>query len=101
VKRPPACMTGVEFVEWTTANEWLRNTNGFASSPCADCTKDWHAQMQDADKCDGYPGRQYQRRDTPEEVRERRRVLAKAWRDANPEKSRAISRRYRMKQAAA
>jgi hypothetical protein len=101
MKRPPKCMTGVEFVDWTIANEWLAGTNEHASSPCADCTKDWHAQMLDEDKCDGLPGRQYNHRYTPEEKRAKRAAYARAYQLAHPEVGRAAVARYQAKKKAA
>jgi hypothetical protein len=99
VKRPPKCMTGVEFVDWTTANEWLAGTGNYASSPCVDCTRDWHRQQDAAGMCDGTPGRQSTRID-PIERKARRAAYARAWRAAratprkkmSPEEARAKDR---------
>lgn len=103
MKRPPACMTGVEFVEWTTANEWLKGTYNYASSPCVDCTADWHRQQDLAGTCDGVPslGKRGRPRIDPELKRRRRAETARRYHLAHPEVNRLAVARYQAKRKAA
>ena len=52
----PACMDEKEYVLWAALNDGLPVMYR-ASSPCRDCTPDYHRDMDDGGMCDGVPGK--------------------------------------------
>lgn len=71
--RRPACMSDVEWRDWSEGHAAIPWPKVRVLTPCFDCLPEFAVEMAAKDRCDGYPGQTGLEADTPQR---------RAWREA-------------------